>query len=67
MGGGSDWFLQISSCLPDPGGILLFSGFASVPIDLVTMLLQTSNKTNVILCSAMLYLCIKERCYAFKG
>ena len=31
------------------------------------MLLQTSNKKNVILCSAMLYLYINERCYAFKG
>jgi len=31
------------------------------------MLLQTSNKKNVILCSAMLYLYINERCCAFKG
>ena len=35
-----------------------FFVFATVQVGQVTMLLKTSNKTDVILCSAIFYLCM---------
>ena len=40
---------------------------AAVHVGQVTMFLKTSNKTNIILCSATLYLYMNEKCYALKG
>ena len=35
-----------------------FFVFATVQVGQVTMFLKTSNKTDVILCSAIFYLCV---------
>ena len=40
---------------------------AAVRVGQVNMFLQTSNKTNVILCSATFYLYMNGKVFTFKG
>ena len=40
-----------------------FFVFATVQVGQVTMFLKTSNKTDVILCSAIFYLYINGKCH----
>ena len=56
-------FLESSN----PDGEVAITVLAAEHLGLVTMFLQTSNKTNVIFCYATFYHYINKKCYTFKG